>query len=841
MLQLFNLLIEKKSNRIFIAAFIGLIFFHLFYGLQTLNPTNISWLLTVKHDWGTHYLGWHFFKNEAWHFPLGEVQNYFAPLGTNIGFTDSIPLVALFFKLFAPILPEDFQYFGWWFLLCYFLTAYFTLLLLRLFKLKPIIILLGVILVTGNPVLVYRGLHPSLCAQWLLIACLYFYFIDTRFVKPLKFLNYQLLLLALSALITPYLCFMVLGFSICTAIKYSVVEKSITKLNFAVYLFLSVALLLVLWWALGIFSFNSKEDISVAGGYGLYGMNLNSLYNSDGYSSFLPQLKQVSSRQYEGYMYLGLGMILLIALLFATNIVSLVSKKVQPVSFWSKNKQHLPLFVLMLLFALFSITHVVTFNSKTLFTIPLPIKLIQVGDIFRASARFFWPIYYLLFLFLLVKMANAKMGEQLKMILLSLIVLIQLYDIKLFFNNHKLTYGTYNPPIENANWTELMKNFDRIVFYPPFETNYKESMDYQYFCYLAAKLNKPINIGYVSRLDNAAAAKYKDSLLNALIDGELAEENLYITTVPFVKNFYGATLNILDGYCYFFSDKIKELGLLNLSDELNKTFQKTVDSVSAIMNQRISFSEASITTPLSEKKIHYQIEGLTQKKKYIFIKGWAFKEETQNNKGDSVFITLTSPLKSYIAAVSVVLRQDVTEYFKKTYLNDAGFSTAIYKTMVQKGVYKLGLLIKDAIGNKLNEYTDQVITVGIPEYGTMQKIPALPSDTEIKATLEKSDVTDSLVQFSGWGFLENQHAYNSEISFVLLKDKEMFTSAVIPVQRPDVKDYFKNGFNIDNSGFVIKYLKAQIPKGKYKTGVIIKDIITDKERVYLFVNEVDIK
>ncbi len=37
-----------------------------------LQPSNINWLMTARHDWGTHYLGWAFYKNEPWHFPIGK-------------------------------------------------------------------------------------------------------------------------------------------------------------------------------------------------------------------------------------------------------------------------------------------------------------------------------------------------------------------------------------------------------------------------------------------------------------------------------------------------------------------------------------------------------------------------------------------------------------------------------------------------------------------------------------------------------------------------------------------------------------------------------------------------
>src|SRR3954462_10516515 len=120
----------RKKYFLYCASFIAVvIIFHLAYGLQLLPPTNISWMLTVLHDWGAHYTGRSFFRQEPWHFPLGAIHNYFYPVGTNVGMTDSIPLFALFFKLFSPLLPEDFQYFGIWLFLCHLLTAYYTILL----------------------------------------------------------------------------------------------------------------------------------------------------------------------------------------------------------------------------------------------------------------------------------------------------------------------------------------------------------------------------------------------------------------------------------------------------------------------------------------------------------------------------------------------------------------------------------------------------------------------------------------------------------------------------------------------------------------------------------------
>ena len=45
-------------------------------------------------------------------------------------FTDSVPLLAVFFKLFRGVLPEQFQYFGLWGLLCFALQGAFGALLI---------------------------------------------------------------------------------------------------------------------------------------------------------------------------------------------------------------------------------------------------------------------------------------------------------------------------------------------------------------------------------------------------------------------------------------------------------------------------------------------------------------------------------------------------------------------------------------------------------------------------------------------------------------------------------------------------------------------------------------
>lgn len=53
-----------------IGALIGAVLFVLIYGFGVLNVTNDAWLLTGK-DLQQHYIGWKYYRDAAWTFPIG--------------------------------------------------------------------------------------------------------------------------------------------------------------------------------------------------------------------------------------------------------------------------------------------------------------------------------------------------------------------------------------------------------------------------------------------------------------------------------------------------------------------------------------------------------------------------------------------------------------------------------------------------------------------------------------------------------------------------------------------------------------------------------------------------
>lgn len=115
-----------------LSGILGLTIFILIYSTEVLNVTKDEWLHD-SWDLTQHYYGWMFFRDAKWTFPIGMFQTLSYPNYASIIFTDSIPLFAIFFKLLSSILPETFQYFGIYGMICYILQGVFAFTLLRKF------------------------------------------------------------------------------------------------------------------------------------------------------------------------------------------------------------------------------------------------------------------------------------------------------------------------------------------------------------------------------------------------------------------------------------------------------------------------------------------------------------------------------------------------------------------------------------------------------------------------------------------------------------------------------------------------------------------------------------
>ena len=166
-----NFFFNNKVNFLFL--FISFLCLISVFGIENIYFQNTEWL----HDGDEstyNQISWYFFKNDIWRFPLGSNPNYGDGLGSSIVFSDSIPILALFFKSLKSFIPENFQYISFWFFICFYLQLFFSFKILKKFTDSIPYSLIGSIFFLIAPIFIYRiNYHVSLSAQWLLLFALY--------------------------------------------------------------------------------------------------------------------------------------------------------------------------------------------------------------------------------------------------------------------------------------------------------------------------------------------------------------------------------------------------------------------------------------------------------------------------------------------------------------------------------------------------------------------------------------------------------------------------------------------------------------------------------------------
>ena len=141
-------------------------------GYDNFNFSNQSWL--INGDLAQYQLGWKFYRDDIWRFPLGLNPNYGITNSSSIIYSDSIPLFAVFFKIFRSFLSEEFQYFSFWIFICIYLQALFSFKIIYYFTKNTPYSLVSCLFFIFSTILIYRsGIHLSLTAHWLILG--YFY------------------------------------------------------------------------------------------------------------------------------------------------------------------------------------------------------------------------------------------------------------------------------------------------------------------------------------------------------------------------------------------------------------------------------------------------------------------------------------------------------------------------------------------------------------------------------------------------------------------------------------------------------------------------------------------
>src|SRR5665213_2124591 len=495
---------------------VGLAHALLMFPLGLIAGTSAWWdfphgIITLSHaDIGTSLAGYLYFLHAPWGMPLLHVTALGAPVGSNIAFVDAVPLVALLGKIAFTLTGHAVNLLGLWVLACYSLSApAMALLLWEAGERRLLPVLAGAVFAAATPYLLFRWGHISLGEHFLPILALALYLRtvqrpDDRGVELCWFA-----LLAACILVHPYF-FAMAGPCWAAALAQNRIDGR-----------LSTRAVTALLLATGILAPGNAS--AGASGYGRWSL--------DPFSPFVPQLSGIvpwmaerrigDTYQYEGFVYLGGGVLLLLVASLRTGIALICAR-------W---RAHAVMLIVLTGFVLFAISNVIDVGFASL-TIPVPWRILYYLGAFRASGRFFWPVGYALMALAVFATARAwKPGAAASLLVVA--ISLQLVDVApLRARVWASSLAPTLPQLDRRDLAARVAQASAVIVYPSYACagGIPQEVLGMEIILAAARADKPINSIYNPRLVADCAAE------EARMREPLRPGTLYVYTRGYVPN-----------------------------------------------------------------------------------------------------------------------------------------------------------------------------------------------------------------------------------------------------------------------------------------------------------------
>ena len=273
----------------------------------------------------------------------------------------------------------------------------------------------------------------------------------------------------------------------------------------------------------------------------------NYLFSTQNYSSLLPTLPTISGWQEEGFSYLGVGVIFLLALCIAYGITRTLRGKIEK----TRVSWGISIFLGMAIFTFLALSPTATCGTKTLYHIAYPDIIYQALSVFRSTGRLIWPVYYGLLALGLYGMVHLTKNWK-KTYVYGLwigLIFLQMYDLMpgILYKQEAYAYVSagiekntkktktelmtagYQKYLTEPVWDTLGEDKDEIVFYPP--TQFGIECDPQTSCVLeeyALAHHMSLNVTYMSRDMSAQADKKTYQHFEERKKGNKFEDIIYI-------------------------------------------------------------------------------------------------------------------------------------------------------------------------------------------------------------------------------------------------------------------------------------------------------------------------
>jgi hypothetical protein len=514
---------SNSGINLVLPALLGSVAYFLVVGTDVLNPQYLGWLLG-RFDPIQHYLGWDFFRHSQWTSPIGLSPTFGLDISSSIVYADSVPLMAIIFKAFDPFLPKEFQYFGIWLLICFLLQAYFGWKLATIYFDSILKRSLVTIFFIVSPQMLWRlnthaGVHNALVSHFLILAGM---FLTLRKDDSKRFVYWCILFFASLSINFYFLLITSFLWAADSLDKY--LSKSHSVKNFAKELLILLAIVLFAGWQIGYFAIaTSSVDIW---GYGFFRFNLMAPIDSYGLSLFVPNLN-LPSTWGEGYGYFGAG--ILAGILFALPYFFI--KRVAVKEFIKKRPA---LLLVLTLFLLLSLTNNVGIGSIS-YLINLPDLALKILGITHSAARFFWPIYYFLLIFIAYAIQKIY-SKKLSLIILCVLAFTQIIDLYPLVRSIKEEYskdktGVYDTSVlKDKLWGDIAQNYEKLVVIPAIN----QPVNWETFAFFASKYGLATNAIFTARIDSSKVINANKKLNELILSGNLESDTFYVVQDSFV-------------------------------------------------------------------------------------------------------------------------------------------------------------------------------------------------------------------------------------------------------------------------------------------------------------------
>jgi hypothetical protein len=510
-------------------------------GPSVVDPRNYEWLM--HGDYLLHFMGWHLYRGGPWSWPIGAAPLLIWPVGSSVGLTDSIPVVAIALKPFRWLLPPVFQFIGLWLVLCVALQGVFGVLLMRLATPRVSLQLLGAALLILSPPLYFRIGHAALTAHWLVLASIWLCLRRDGDVGSWRLTGAWALLSAITAATQPYTLLMVMVL-MAAAYGRQLFARPATFLHVAAHISVVVAAAAAALWQSGSLMINTREGLEI-GGFGVWSANLLTFIMPTEWGTLLSPgpFRYEHREQYEGYAYMGLGILGLALVCVIAGGWSLVRQHAsgreaarQDHSLPSSRRgvlwrlRYLP-FVLGLLFlTVMALGPKVTLGSRVLFEYDP--EWWRPLWAFRTTGRMIWPLYYTAVVFILFA-ASRRRGA---VLLCAMALMVQAVDLSGMVRHVRdvQAFG-FRDPLQNRFWDVVPARYKQLELIPPSFCWHAAAVDFSPFALRAGIQGVAINSGLTARFDVPKARAYCDSLRKQIESGLGSDDSLYVVRLDLVS------------------------------------------------------------------------------------------------------------------------------------------------------------------------------------------------------------------------------------------------------------------------------------------------------------------